>query len=80
MTQPIGDIIQEIANCLTVQLGLTEIYAEGRDDEGYFLYKSIKDGEAVVVSVDFDPEYDCGDVRYTTITGMPVETLDEFFL
>jgi hypothetical protein len=55
----------EISKILLEQIGFTTVSFKGFNDESLYVYTATNEEGDWMVYVDYDPVYDCADVRYT---------------
>jgi hypothetical protein len=71
----------ELSEALMKQIGFQSVIFKGYNDESEYVFHATNEEGEWAVCVDFDPVYDCADVRYhSTSSGTNVQYETDLFL
>lgn len=78
---PSDTIPFELSEALINQIGFQSVTFQGFNDESGYVFCGVNDEGKWDVQVDYDPVYDCADVRYqATFNGKNVHHETDMFL
>jgi hypothetical protein len=71
----------ELTEALINQIGFQAVTFQGFNDESEYVFSAINEEGEWAVQIDYDPVYDCADVRYQSIlNGRNVQHETDMFL